>query len=31
MIADRGQAGDSGRFLFPGQHETLPTSRAVIV
>lgn len=31
MIIDLGKAGDSGRFLFLGHHEKLPTSSAVIV
>ena len=31
MIVDLGRAGDSGRFLFLGHHEKLPTSGAVIV
>lgn len=31
MIVDLGQAGDSSRFLFLGQHEKLPASSAVIV
>ena len=31
MIVDLGQAGDSSRFLFLGQHEKLPASGAVIV
>jgi len=31
MIVELGQAGESGRFLFLGQREKLPTSAAVIV
>jgi CRISPR-associated protein Cas2 len=31
MIIDLGKAGDSGRFLFLGHHEKLPTSNAIIV
>jgi CRISPR-associated protein Cas2 len=31
MIIDLGRAGDSGRFLFLGHHERLPTSSAVII
>jgi CRISPR-associated protein Cas2 len=31
MIVDLGRAGESGRFLFLGHHERLPTSSAVIV
>ncbi len=31
MIIDLGKAGDSGRFLFLGYHEKLPSSTAVII
>jgi CRISPR-associated protein Cas2 len=31
MIIDLGRIGDSGKFLFLGHHEKLPTSDAVIV
>jgi CRISPR-associated protein Cas2 len=31
MIIDLGKAGDSSRFLFPGHHEKLPSSDALIV
>jgi CRISPR-associated protein Cas2 len=31
MIIDLGKAGDSGRFLFLGHHEKLPSSEAFIV
>jgi CRISPR-associated protein Cas2 len=31
MIVDLGHSGDTGRFLFLGQHEKLPTSSAVII
>jgi CRISPR-associated protein Cas2 len=31
MIVDLGHAGDTGRFLFLGHHEKLPTSSAVII
>lgn len=31
MIIDLGRAGDLARFLFLGQHETPPTSSAVII
>ena len=31
MVVELGRAGDSSRFLFPGHHEKLPTSSAVIV
>ena len=31
MIVDIGMAGESGRFLFLGHHERLPTSSAVII
>jgi CRISPR-associated protein Cas2 len=31
MVVDLGPAGDSGRFLFLGQHNDLPDSKAIIV
>ena len=31
MIIDLGEAGDTSRFTFLGQHERLPTAGAIIV
>lgn len=31
MVVDLGRPGDTGRFLFLGRHERLPTSAALIV
>jgi len=31
MVIDLGRAGDATRFLFPGHHQRLPSSGAVII
>jgi len=31
MVIDLGRTGDATRFLFPGHHQRLPSSGAVII